>query len=389
MSQLRAALLIAGTDLHRRLRNRSFVSQAVVGPIVLAAIISLAFGGGSLVDTTIGVVDADGSDASRGLVSGLEQASSDELRFETVDSVGAARPRVADDDDLGAAIVVPAGFAASLASADPASLEVLTSSDDPISADVARSVAATVADRADAARLAVATSGVLGTPPPDADALAAIDLPVTVDVTGTGGDVSPAAYFGPAMGLLFLFLSVGVMARDLLVDERTRLIDRLRAGPVGDGAILVGKGVSVLAIGVSSLLVIWAVTSRALDADWGDPLGVLVLIVAAALAVAGIAGLIAAVARTEQQADTLATTLAFVFALVGGAFVPPGLMPAALRALSLLTPTGAALHGFAELSAGEGTLVDVVPYVLALLGWAVGAGLVAARLLPRRLSGGR
>jgi ABC-2 type transport system permease protein len=388
MNQLRAALLIAGTDLTRRLRNRSFVSQAVVGPIVLAAIISLAFGGGSLVDTTIGVVDADGSDASRGLVSGLEQASSDELRFETVDSVGAARPRVADDD-LGAAIVVPAGFAASLASADPASLEVLTSSDDPISADVARSVAATVADRADAARLAVATSGVLGTPPPDADALAAIDLPVTVDVTGTGGDVSPAAYFGPAMGLLFLFLSVGVMARDLLVDERTRLIDRLRAGPVGDGAILVGKGVSVLAIGVSSLLVIWAVTSRALHADWGDPLGVLVLIVAAALAVAGIAGLIAAVARTEQQADTLATTLAFVFALVGGAFIPPGLMPAALRALSLLTPTGAALHGFAELSAGEGTLVDVVPYVLALLGWAVGAGLVAARLLPRRLSGGR
>jgi ABC-2 type transport system permease protein len=388
VNQLRAALLIAGTDLTRRLRNRSFVSQAVVGPIVLAAIISLAFGGGSLVDTTIGVVDADGSDASRGLVSGLEQASSDELRFETVDSVGAARPRVADDD-LGAAIVVPAGFAASLASADPASLEVLTSSDDPISADVARSVAATVADRADAARLAVATSGVLGTPPPDADALAAIDLPVTVDVTGTGGDVSPAAYFGPAMGLLFLFLSVGVMARDLLVDERTRLIDRLRAGPVGDGAILVGKGVSVLAIGVSSLLVIWAVTSRALDADWGDPLGVLVLIVAAALAVAGIAGLIAAVARTEQQADTLATTLAFVFALVGGAFIPPGLMPAALRALSLFTPTGAALHGFAELSAGEGTLVDVVPYVLALLGWAVGAGLVAARLLPRRLSGGR
>jgi linearmycin/streptolysin S transport system permease protein len=388
VSQLRAALLIAGTDLTRRLRNRSFVIQAVVGPIVLAAIISLAFGGGGLVDTTIGVVDADGSDASRSLVSGLEQASSDELRFETVDSVGAARPRVADDD-LGAAIVVPAGFAASLASADPASLEVLTSSDDPISADVARAVAATVADRADAARLAVATAGALGTPPPGADALAAIDLPVTVDVTGTGGDVSPAAYFGPAMGLLFLFLSVGVMARDLLVDERTRLIDRLRAGPVGDGAILVGKGASVLAVGVSSLLVIWAVTSRALGADWGDPLGVVVLIVAAALAVAGIAGLIAGVARTEQQADTLATTVAFVFALVGGAFIPPGQMPAALRALSLFTPTGEALHGFAELSAGEGTLVDVVPYVLALLAWAVGAGLVAARLLPRRLSGGR
>ena len=46
------------------------------------------------------------------------------------------------------------------------------------------------------------------------------------------------------------------------------------------GAILAGKGLSVLAIGVTSLLVIWAVTALALGADWGDPTGVTLLIVA-------------------------------------------------------------------------------------------------------------
>jgi ABC-2 type transport system permease protein len=154
---------------------------------------------------------------------------------------------------------------------------------------------------------------------------------------------------------------------------------------VRDAAILTGKGASAVVIGTTSLLVIWAVTALALGADWGDPLGVVLLVLAAALAVAGIAGLIAGIARTEQSADTLATVAAFVFALIGGAFIPPGQMPDALQRLSLLTPTGWALRGFAELSAGGGGVADIVPHVLVLLAWGLVAGLVAARLLPGRL----
>ena len=386
MNQVRAAVLIAATDLRRRLRNRSFVIQAVVGPIALATIISLAFGGGGT-DITLGVVDADGSPTSGQLARGLEQVSGDGLEIRGVDSVAEARDEVDDGGDLGAAIVIPDGFASSLTSDDPGALDVLTSAQNGLAADVARAVASGVAERADAVRLAVATSSALGTPAPSGDALAAIDLPVTVESTATGGEISPAAYFGPGMGLLFLFLSVGTIARDLLVDERTGLVARLRAGPVGDSAILVGKGLSVLVVGVASLSVIWAVTALALGADWGDPFGVALLILASALAVAGIAGLIAGVARTEQQADTMASAAAFVFALLGGTFIPPGQLPAGLQVVALFTPTGWALRGFAELSAGQGTVADVALPVLVLLGWALASGVVAARLLPRRLEG--
>jgi ABC-2 type transport system permease protein len=254
-----------------------------------------------------------------------------------------------------------------------------------VSAEVARAVAATFIDRANAGRLAVATSGAAGGPVPSPDALADIELPVQVATTGSVGDVSPAAYFGPSMGLLFLFLSVSAISRDLLAERRIGLLDRLRAGPVTDAALLSGKGASVVVVGTASLLVIWAVTSLALGADWGDPAGVVLLIVAAALAVAGIAGLVAALARTEQAADSLASAVAFVFALVGGAFVPPGDLPDALQRLTVLTPTGVALRGFAELSAGGGDAMSVAPLVLVLLGWALVTGVVAARLLPRRL----
>src|SRR5690606_19017335 len=192
----------------------------------------------------------------------------------------------------------------------------------------------------------------------------------------------------PAMGLLFLFLSVGAIARDLLAEQRIGLLDRVRAGPVRSSAILAGKGLSVLVIGATSLVVIWAATTLALRADWGGPVGVALLIAAAASAVAGIAGAIAALARTEQSADSLATMVAFLFALVGGAFIPPGDMPPALQSLSLLTPTGWALRGFAELSAANGGVADIAPHALVLLAWGVGAGVVAARLLPRRLGAG-
>lgn len=218
MSQLRAALLVAAADLRRRLRNRSFLVQGLVGPIALAGIISLAFGGGLGLDATVGVVDADGSPMADGFVTGVTEADAGDLRFERVGSADEARARVADGD-LGAAIVVPDGFTASLETATPGELLVLTSSDGAIAAEVARAVA-------------------------------------------------------------------------------------------------------------------------------------------------------------------------FVFALLGGAFIPPGDLPGALQGLSLLTPTGWALRGFAELSAGGGGVADVGPHVLVLLAWGLASGLVAAWLLPRRLGGG-
>jgi ABC-2 type transport system permease protein len=113
--------------------------------------------------------------------------------------------------------------------------------------------------------------------------------------------------------------------------------------------------------------------------------GVVLLIVAGALAVAGVAGLIAAVASTEQAAENLATGVGFVFALLGGAFLPPGMLPDTLARLAVLTPMGWALRGFAELSAGRGGVGDILAPLAVLLLWAAVAGGLAARLLPARL----
>ncbi|MEZ5234290.1 MAG: hypothetical protein R2749_16525 [Acidimicrobiales bacterium] len=58
-------LTIAALDLRRRLRNRSAIITAVVGPLAMAIVFGLLVSGTSTVSFRIGVVDLDGSPSPR------------------------------------------------------------------------------------------------------------------------------------------------------------------------------------------------------------------------------------------------------------------------------------------------------------------------------------
>lgn len=382
---LRAAVLIAANDLRRRLRNRSFLLQALVGPIVMSVLISLAFGGGLGFDVKIGVVVEDSGDLATGLQEGLLAESGNAVSFVAYDSEREAVRAVADGD-VGAGFVVPAGFTASLATASPKMIDLVIDNDQSaINGAVARAVAEGFAARVNEGRLASFVLVAAGRPAPDPATLFDRDLPITIEQRNAGDEVSPAASVGPGIGLLFMFLSVAVVARTLFEERRQRVLDRIRSAPVSMGAVLLGKGVGVVVLGCVSMGTLWATTALLLGASWGDPLGVSVLILAASLAVAGIAAAVAGLVQSERTADMYATMVAFVFGIVGGSLVPLSELPDGLLKASLLTPNGWALRGFAELSAGDGNVVDILPHVGVLLVWTVVAGLVGLVLLPRRL----
>jgi ABC-2 type transport system permease protein len=381
---LRAAALIARNDLRRRMRSRSFLLQAFVGPLVLAGVVSLAFGGSFGFDEHIGVVAADHSEIGDRLTRQLVAASGDGLTFTAVPDATVARRRVRSGS-LDGALVIPAGFQDSLATPTPLAVQVITDPQQQIGEAVARSVAGGFAARVNAGRLAAFALLADGRPAPDPASLLAVDLPVTLRQRGSGARLSPAASVGPGMGLLFLFLSVSTVARSLLEERRLRVLDRILSAPVSFASILLGKCAGIVLVGCVSMTVLWGATSLLLGAHWGAPAAVAVLIVASSLAVAGLGGVIASLADTEQTADTYGTMFAFVFGILGGSLVPLSQLPPGLLRLSLGTPNGWALRGFAELSAGEGGVRDILPYAGVLLLWAVVAGGLAAVLLPRRL----
>ena len=115
---LRGARIVAGLQLRRRLRDRSALLQGIVAPIVLAVIITAAFGGGRSFSTEIGVVDLDGGDLGAALVAGSADPADDDSdeSGSGVELVAlpdrAAAELAIEERELPAAIVIPDGFAA-------------------------------------------------------------------------------------------------------------------------------------------------------------------------------------------------------------------------------------------------------------------------------------
>jgi ABC-2 type transport system permease protein len=381
---LRAAALIARIDLKRRLRNRAFLLQALVAPVLMSILISLAFGSGFGLDAEIGVVDQDGSALSKEVASGLLRTEAEGISFRRYDDLAAATDAV-DDDEVGSAIVIPAGFQDGLAAPNPRPLGLVTDRSREVESAVARAVAEGVAARLSAGRLATFALLADGHPAPDTRSLSEQDLPIAVRQRFPGDEVSPAASVGPGIGLLFLFLSVAIVARSLYEEHRQRVLDRIRAAPVSLGGLLLGKAAGLVVLSCTTMAVLWGTTVVLLGSDWGDPLGVVALIVASAVMVAGLGAFVAGTVRNERSADLYAMVVAFVLGILGGSLVPLSELPDTLKRVTLLTPNGWALRGFAELSAGDGHLADVAPHIGVLLLWALACGAIGRRLLPKRL----
>jgi ABC-2 type transport system permease protein len=380
---------IAATDLRRRIRNRSAVVTAVVGPLALAVVFGILIGGAEGARFTIGVVDDDRSPVSEALVDGLTDGEAEEgaVSIQAMGSTTEAR-RLVDDGDLDAAIVVPGGFAAAATSGGTATLTVLRSPDRAVSGQVAEAVATEIASgfrRADVAVRTVVTA--TGSPPGDAliaEATAAPPAVTTTPARAGAHRVSAGAFYGAAMSILFLFFTVGFAPRSLIDDRRNGTLARVLATPTRPSEAIAGKVISVGVLALGGFVTVWAVTSIGFGARWGPPVGVLIVMVAMVLAACGVSMFVAGLARTPNQVDSLTAMVTFALALLGGNFVGPD-APETLERLALLTPNGWALRAFTDLSAGVSGWTGVLPAAGVLLLFAVGFGVAGAVRLHRGL----
>jgi ABC-2 type transport system permease protein len=384
------ARLVAALDLRRRLRDRSVLIQVFLAPVVLALIIGGAFGGGAGgIEATIWLGDADQTPSTSAAVAAVTAGTADG-GVALVARPGLDAPAAREAVDAGtadAAIVVPAGFTAAVEAGDPAKLLVVGDAGAPIAAAVATSVAQRIADQAQAHRVTVATvleaAGRSGVPvaPEEVAALSA-SAPAAVSVTDARFEdgYSLMAFFAPGMAMIFLFFVMGAAARSVLTERREGTLPRMLAGPASIRGILLGKTLAVITLGLTGMLTVWGITSVGFGVDWGDPLGVALVILGAVIAVAGISLVITGLARDEQQSEALTIVFSLAFAVLGGSFIYSGV--GFLAAVRPFTPNGLALTAFTELAAARASALEVLPTVLTLL--AIGAATGAVGLLAIR-----
>lgn len=367
---MRSLLLVARVELRRRVRNRSAWFTAVLGPLAMAVVFGILIGGTGSISLRVGVVDLDRSEVSTPFSDGLlaAQATDSPVEFTSFPTEQAAADAL-DDDDIDAAIVLPAGFGAAVTSGSAATVLVLRDPRKEISGGVAASLSAQYLSSLESRRLAAATVVALGGQVPSASELSAMRDSITtalVDDAPGGREVDASAYYGVSMSVLFLFFTVAFAARSLIVERRTGLVPRLLAASTPPWAIVLGKVLAVCVLGLSGFVTVWVATALLFGADWGDPIGVVAAMCATVLAIGGVAVFICGLARTEQQADGWTSMVAFALALLGGNFVGPGQAPEALQRIAVFTPNGQALDAFTSLAV-DGAGVGGIAGRLALL----------------------
>ncbi|GAA3383569.1 hypothetical protein GCM10020369_09900 [Cryptosporangium minutisporangium] len=379
-------LLLVGKDLRERLRDRSLLLFAIVVPLVLAFVYNLVLGKASDPDPFhYAVVDLDGGPVAAAFVDqvlgGL--AENDVVRIRRVASADAARA-LARDGDVDAAFVLPAGFSSGVGSPTPVGIDVVGNVDAPTGTQVAAAIAAAYAAELNAARVAVAAAG---TSDPEAVARAVSARPAPLSVAGAPATMKvldSTTYMAAAMAILFLFFSVqaGVST---LIDERTAgTLPRLLALPIPRWSILASKALTSVVIGVAGTAVLVLATSVLMGADWGNPFGVALLVVAGVLAATGITAAVVATARTAEQAGSRQAVVAILLGMLGGVFFPVSQLGGTVTALSLLTPHAWFLRGLGDL-AGEGGALAALPAAAVLTAFGLVTGGVALVGLRREV----
>lgn len=377
---MHAALVIAGKDLRQRLRDRSAFVLGILAPVAVAALISFAFGGTTF-HATVAVVDADHGPLAAAFTAYLDAPELREVIDVTpADNAADARARI-DAGDVDAALVIPPGFSAAAQGLAAPTVTVLSSVDFPLAAQVSRSIVEFFVAQLNADRLSVATA-VAGGSPEGIEALVAeaarLRLPEQVDLRAAGSkSVAPINYFAPAMGIFFMFFAVNFGARTYVQERQGGTLDRIAAAPLRPAVILAGKALATFVYSAASLGTVALVTSLTFGADWGPPPAVAAVVTALSLTTVCLTALVIAVARTDRQADGLASIITFGLVLLGGNFVYMGAAPDLLHTLALFTPNGWALRAFTDLSGGAGWTAVVQPVLVILVFCTAVTGVVA------------
>ncbi len=388
---MRTALLIAAKDLRQRLRDRSVILFAVAAPLGLALIFSQLLAGVSTFHASYVVADLDGGSLAATFREQVLQGLVD-AKVATIEEVAteAEATSAVDTGRVQAAFIIPTGFTTAINAGQPTSVAIVGSPDAGLATEIARSVATRFSDAVAGVQLALLTIGDLrGTPPTAAETsriaqLATQPAIALADSTAPLRQLSWSTYFSAAMSILFLFFAAQAGMLSLFEERRQGTLARMLAGPIRPGTILLGKAIGSLVTGLVAMTVLVAATTLLIGADWGPPLGVAMIVLAAVISAIGLTAFVTSFMKTLDGASSANSAVAITLGILGGTFAPTSQGPEAMSMLSLVTPHAWFLRGLGDMHGIGATVADALPSVAVLLamGLVTGAiGFVRARRL--------
>ncbi len=391
MSRLRPIAAIAVNELRRVGRDRTALFFALALPIIIIVIIGSTFTDENALG--VGVVDRDESVRSTALIDALD--ATDGLAVDRYDSIDTMR-RDIRTGTVAAGVVVPGGFGAEVDGGGAVTVDLIADPTSSAGAAVQSTIRAAVADEAGrtaAARFAADHgAGSYDEAAATADRLVP-DLPsaaVRTDAVGTdeGIDIGDFGfdYTAPANLVLFVFVNTVVVGAILANDRQQGITRRLMATPHGTGTILAGIGAAKLLFALVQATIIVLIGGIAFGVDWGDPVGVALLVVLWAVVATAVGLAVGSIVSNADQAQSVGAPIAIAMGMLGGCMWPLEIVPAPMRIIGHVTPHAWAMDAWIKL-VFDGDGVDaIVPQLAVLAAFAAVLGVLAARWLRTALT---
>ena len=390
-------LTIALKDLKLIFRDPAALILMLLAPFLISlgmGLITGRFSGSTtsgISNIPVAIVNQDEGELGKA----LEAVFSSEELADLVEPTFAATPaearQLVEADQASAAIIIPQNFSASIipdergsTTGETVQISFIANSNSPTYSGILRSILDAFLTQVEVGRigaevtlsqvaqtgkltpeLAAQLGAVLGTQFGQQSAQA---QPIQLENTTASGAAVKfdlLMYFAPGMALMFLMFTVSNGGRTLLLENRTGTLPRLLQTPTAPAQILGGKVLGIFLTAIAQLTILIGGTSLLFRLDWGEPLGVVLLILAAAFAASGWGSFIATLFKTPAQVANFGSIVMLVFGLLGGSFFDMSLLPEWVSILSKITPNAWGLQGFTTL-AGGGTLSSIREPLLAL-----------------------
>ncbi len=418
---MKKLLLIGWKDVKLAFRDRAALILMLLAPFLLTlglGAVTGRFSGGSsngISHIPVILVNQDGKQLGNALVDVFQSKDLDELIDPTVGTDPAAANKQVDDNQAVAVVLIPAGFTDSIIPGmgiippqgqteplQPVQIELYANPTTPTSVGVVKTILDEFISRVEVGRVggqvavtqliasgrlqvqdAQAVGLAIGSNQADA---ASQSTSITLNNVTPGGEAvkfDVLALLAPGMALMFLMYTVSNGGRTLLTERAQGTLPRLLVSPTPAAQVLGGKMIGIFLTGFAQMYILVEGTSLMFGIQWGDPVAVEALVLAAVFAAVGWGMLITAVARTPSLVSMMGTAVMLTFGILGGTFVNMDNMPVWFRTITKITPNAWGVDGFTTLALGGG-LHDILIPILALLAMGLILFVIAVLLFSRR-----
>ncbi|PHE90158.1 ABC transporter permease [Bacillus pseudomycoides] len=170
---------------------------------------------------------------------------------------------------------------------------------------------------------------------------------------------------GRAAGFSILFVMIVMLSATgtILKSRQLGVWYRLLGTPVSKAQILGGYILSFFLIGWIQFGTLMVLTNVLFDVQWGNLLGIIILVSVLLLAVIGLALLLASIVKTTEQQSALGNIVVISTCMISGLYWPIEIEPEWMQTAANFVPQTWAMRGFTELIARGGTLADIAGYI--------------------------